>query len=722
MTQQEIIPRVYGVNDAYNKLPMEIGLIALAGGGPVGAQFMVSGSGAVDALGKRTVEALFRGPGRPDFNLFGMQREEYRLRYDSPAVGLTLGYKVYSLTNLTNLGEYGRGAEARLSFGDWSVRGFAAKSLFIASPDSDRALQLGFAPSEAFSLKLNYLSESREGKAGSRIFSLQSRYASRLATVTMEYSWDATSAAGPAAGNTALWLETDGSAGIASYRINLIRSGANFGGYYQNLDYRSAEVTLNPWKKLQVRGSYLDQRRNTAILPYFLPFYDRTIQAGLQYQAASWFGLSLEQRIHDRQDLSQDARFDYRDSTLRAGAVTHFGLLDLQAYLDIGRTHNTLTGESEHLAEYTFSANATVINRFTLGGYVHYRNQKETFTGDHERQLDLNFNVGYQVGRTRAEAYYRTSVHQELYQTALSEKSFEDPLFLLNNYDMFGLSFSQRFGNGHQLSLRVQRAADGFASGEGRSRMIGLLEYSIPLGMPVSRKTTVGRLRGKIFDAEAGRAGVAGVVVRANDLAALTDEKGEYTFNGLEPGPYLLTLDASAGARSKITLERTPLEVSVAGGRNSECSIGLVTGASVEGRILVYKIDRSEATPSIKPPTMNGPAPSETEDKPKADEAKPKMVESGALSSAIVELVGADGEIFHARTDEEGRFAFEGLRPGKVSVSVLPDTLPEFHVFEQETLELDLAPGSRREVEFKVFPVVRPIRIITAGEVTIIKK
>ena len=320
------------------------------------------------------------------------------------------------------------------------------------------------------------------------------------------------------------------------------------------------------------------------------------------------------------------------------------------------------------------------------------------------------------------EAYYRTSVHQGLYQTALSEKSFEDPLFLLNNYDMFGLSFSRRFGNGHQLSLRVQRAADGFASGEKGSRMIGLLEYSIPLGMPVSRKTTVGRLRGRVFDAEAGRAGVGGVIVRANDLAALTDENGEYAFNGLEPGPYLLTLDSSAGARGKITLERTPLEVSVAGGRNSECSIGLVTGASVEGRILVYKIDRSEAIPAIKPPAGNGPAASEVEDKPKADEAKPKMVESGALSSAIVELVGADGEIFHARTDEEGRFAFEGLRPGKVSVSVLPDTLPEFHVFEQGTFELDLTPGSRREVEFKVFPVVRPIQIITAGEVTIIKK
>ena len=170
----------------------------------------------------------------------------------------------------------------------------------------------------------------------------------------MEYAWDGTSAARPAAANTALWLEAGGSAGIASYRVNLIRSGANFGGYYRNLDYRSADFTLNPWKKLQVRASYLDQRRNTAILPYFLPFYDRTVQAGFQYQASSWFGLSLEQRIHDRQDLSPDARFDYRDSTLRARGLAHFGPLNLQGYLDIGRTHNTLTGESEQLAEYAF--------------------------------------------------------------------------------------------------------------------------------------------------------------------------------------------------------------------------------------------------------------------------------------------------------------------------------------------------------------------------------
>jgi hypothetical protein len=583
LTQQEIIPRVYGINDAWNKLPMEVGFVALAGAeGGSSAQFKIAGSGALDASGKRTLDVLLRGPGRADLNLFGMQREEYRLRYDSPDLGVSVGDHVYTLSRLTNLGEYGRGAEARLSFGPWSVRGYTEKNLFLSAPESDRAVQVGFKPGENFSLEANYYSETRAGRSASRIFSFQSRYASRLADVTVEYSWDRTDAAALLPSTTALWLGASGSTGIAAYRFNLIHSGADFGGYYRNLDYRSAELTLTPWTKLQVRTSYLDQRRNTAILPFFSPFYDRTVQAGLQYQARPWLNVSLEQRIHDRQDLSPSARFDYRDSTLRAGATAQFGPLGLQGYLDFGRTHNTLSGESERLAEYTFSANAVVINTFTLGGYAHYRNQKETFTGDHERQLDLNFCAGYQTGRTRLEAFYRTSVHQQLYQTALSEKSFEDPLFLLNNYDMFGLSLSRRFGNGHQVSLRIQRAVDDSSSGATGGRLVGLLEYSIPLGMPVGRKTTIGRLRGRIYDAESGSKGVGGVIVRANDLATVTDAKGEYIFNGLEPGRYLLTVEPPAETRSKITLERTPLEVAVAGGASSERSAGSRFTRSIE--------------------------------------------------------------------------------------------------------------------------------------------
>ena len=126
--------------------------------------------------------------------------------------------------------------------------------------------------------------------------------------------------------------------------------------------------------------------------------------------------------------------------------------------------------------------------------------------------------------------------------------------------------------------------------------MIGLLEYSIPLGMPVSRKTTVGKLRGRSSTPKpAGR----GSGAWSSGPTTWPADRRERRIHFQRPGARPLPSDARFVRRgaSKITLERTPLEVSVAGGRISECSIGLVTGASVEGRILVYKIDRSEGTP-----------------------------------------------------------------------------------------------------------------------------
>ena len=133
MTQQEIIPRVYGVNDAYTKLPMDVGFIAMAGGGPVGAQFLVSGSGAGMPWGSARSTRSSAARAIPTSAFSGCSAKNTGCATIRRRVGLTLGDKVYSLTNLTNL-EIRPRAEARLSFGDWSVRGFAAKSLFMASP------------------------------------------------------------------------------------------------------------------------------------------------------------------------------------------------------------------------------------------------------------------------------------------------------------------------------------------------------------------------------------------------------------------------------------------------------------------------------------------------------------------------------------------------------------------------------------------------------------
>ena len=724
LTQQDIIPHVYGNVDYYNKVPLEVGFVGLSTSQGVRyAQFKISGAGALDKLGRHKVDLLLRGPGKNDFSLFGLQREEYRFRYDSPLLNVNVGDKSFALTSLTQFGEYGRGVEAVLSLGRWSLRGYYERNLFAGATDNDKALQLGFSPADRLSFKFSYLTEAKTERPDSRILSLQSRYVSDPANVTLEYSWDGTEKKNVRAANSALWLEAGGGYKFFSYRANLIQSGAEFNGYYRNLNYRSGELTLSPGSKLQLRASYLDQRRNTAILPYFLPFYDRTFQAGLQWQARKWLMVSLEYRDHDRQDLSANSQFNYCDKTFRAGAMVNIGSFNLQNFVDYGKTFNELTQKYEKLIEYTVATNVTIINKLTLGGYAHYRDQDESFTGEKERRLDLNFNAGFQSGRTRVDAFYRTAIHQGLYRSALSERSFEDPVFLLNNYDMFGMSFTQRFGNGHQLAVRVQRAANSFVSAGPANKFIGLVEYSIPLGFPVSRKTTIGMLRGKVYDAENGRKGVEGVIVRANDLATVTDMSGDYVFHGIEPGSYSMTLEERSAQNGKITLEKTPLTLTVEGGKKLECSIGLTTGASVAGRVMVYKLDKPDPNLIIKKgPDPKGPSVSESAEKDKADDAKPKMVESAALVATAVELVSADEEVFHALTDEDGRFVFDALRPGKYALKVYDNNLPELHAFEKDTFEFELKPGSQEKVEIKVLPIIRPIQIIQQGEVTIKKK
>lgn len=724
LTQQDIIPRAYGRSDYFTRVPLMVGFVGMSSNtGGQYAQFRISGNGALDETGRHKVDLYMRGPGRNDFNLFGLQREEYRFRYESEAVSVNVGDKSFTLTNLTQLGNYGRGVEAVLNLDRWMIRGFYEHNLFLGSTESDKALQLRYAPTDRLSFQLSYLDETGAAQSAGHIFSLHSRYSSEAANVALEYSYDTPENGNTGPGRSALWLEADGRNKFLSYRANVIQSGAGYNGYYRNLYYRSAAVILLPRSKVQFRASYLDQRRNTAIQPYFPPFYDRTIQAGLQWQAKNWLLLSLERRAHDRRDLSENFQFNYRDRTFQAGALVNIGSFNLQYFVDYGKTYNELTQKYERLVEYTLGTNLMAIDKLSLGAYAHYRDQDESFTGEKERQLELNFNVGFRSGRTSLNAFCRTAIHQDLYRSVLSERDFEDPVFLLNNYDLFGASLTQRFGNGHQLSVRVQRAANAFAEGSASKQFIGMVEYSIPLGVPVSRKKSIGMLRGKVFDAENGRKGIEGVIVKANDFVTVTDAAGKYIFNGLQPGPYSLSLEDRSSERGKITLEKMPVDLKVEGGRKLDCFIGLATGASITGRIMVYKLEKPDpALMAKKNGDPKGPMASEPETGAKSDDAKPKMVESAPLVATALELVGEDEAVYHALSDVDGRFMFEGLRPGKYTLTVFDNALPELHAFEKDTFTFELKAGSQEEVEIRVYPIIRQIQIIQQGEVTIKKK
>lgn len=728
MTEFEVIPRISGKADYFNKLPAEVGFLAIGASGAQGyGQFRFQGAGSLDREGNHRLDFFFRGPGRgmsrDIFYQFGYQPEEYRLSYDSPKLNAHIGDGVFSLTRLTEIGNYGRGLEAGAAFGRWSFRGYLERMLVLSGTGNEKALQLGYRPLDNVRFDLSCMTrKDPERPAASRIFSLQSRFTQKNLYGNLEYSWDSSSDRGFHPAGTAFWLEAGATFKKLNARANIIRSGADFHGYYENLDYDSADVSYASAEKWGLRASYLDQKRHTAIEPYFQPFHDRTVQAGAFYQAFRHLSFSLDERVHDRRDLSDEQAFDYRDTSLRLGAFSYFGTFNLQGFVDVGRTGNQRTHESERLTEYTLTANYLAINRISLSAYVHYRDQNESFTGDKIRGLDMNFTVGINLGRVAMNAFYRTSVLQDLYRSALSRQSFEDPALLLSNYDMFGANMTFRFKNGHSLGFQVQRAANPVrAVGLPGTSTIGLFEYSIPVGFPVTRKMTVGMLRGRVFDSDKGRLGVPGMIVRVNDFATVTNSRGEYVFHGLNPGSYKVTVDDRNVGSDRVTVEKMPMNLVVEGGKKTDCPIGLTTGASLGGRVMVYDFEGIALQvikngPDAGPPSVGSPS-----EPGSGTQAKSQLIERTPHAGTAVELRG-EGDVFEQVTDGQGRFLFEGLRPGRYVLRVYDDNLPEFHVFEKDTFELDLNPAGKEEITIRVVPVSRPIQIIDQGEVKIKKK
>ena len=720
MTEVDIIPRVFGIPDYHFKLPVEVAVMgSTASGSRRTGQFHVAGAGALDAEGLRRVDFRLRGPGRPDYYVFGLQQEEYRASYESPAVAAHVGDKAFRLTRLTEYGEYGRGLEVKGRIGRFSLGGYAERALFRTERLAEKAVQLSCRAADSLEFSLSGLDRAEEGSSNRRLLSFSSRWTTSLADVSLEISSD--EAGGGLAGksNSAVWFEGRGKRKTTTYGLTLVRSGPDYKGYYRNLSYQAADLAFVPASGLSLRGSFLSQRRNQAVLPYFNAFYDRTIQFGADYRLNTWLNLTLDQRTHDRQDLSADGLFDYRDSTLRLGSFVHFGTFFFQNMLDFGRTRNKLSGETECLTEITLSGSYIAGEKFNLDAYLYYRGQNQSFTGDKERRLDFNLRAGTKLGRVDLQAFFRTAIHRELYRSIFSEALFDDPTYVWNNYDVLGLDATLRLANGHRLSVRLQRTVNPLQVATSTPKFVGLVEYTIPVGIPVRRKPDIGQLRGRIGDAEKNGRGIAGIIVKANDLATVTDRKGEYVFHGLPAGSYNLSLDLRRAGMDKITAEKTPLAVEVPGGKTVDCPLEVVTGGGVEGRIIVLKFERNDAASLVKMPGEKEPEKSGPAEK---GPDSPRLVEAGGLANTPIELSNGE-EVFERTTDENGAFSFTGLRPGTYTLSVSGDRLPEFYSLERDTVEVTVRPGATAAVTFRAVPQARSIEIISQGEATLkIKK
>ncbi|MCX6141603.1 MAG: carboxypeptidase-like regulatory domain-containing protein, partial [Ignavibacteriales bacterium] len=257
-------------------------------------------------------------------------------------------------------------------------------------------------------------------------------------------------------------------------------------------------------------------------------------------------------------------------------------------------------------------------------------------------------------------------------------------------YSLFDASVQHRFTGGEVLAVRGRQSI--FAPSNDGKEFAYLAEFSIPLAVPIARKTESGRLTGKVVDSEKGT-GIQGVLVYAGGATALTDRNGEYHFVSLKPDKYYVQLDMASIGLNRVASQQLPHEVTIVGGKEERYDISLTRAIGVSGVVLIFG--------------MKDQAPGDT--------SQPQLIEQGGHPNVILELSNPQ-ESARRVSDNKGRFSFAGIRPGKWTLRILEGNLPQNTYFDKDSYVIDAAPGASMEFTFKALPRKRRIQILQQGK------
>ena len=694
----EIIPRISGVEEHFHKIPAEVTLRYVSqknGEHTSGFQTEVRGEGTLDEEGSKHIKFRFSGPDVQDKSIFG-ERDEYTLSYWTKDYELHFGDRTYSLSWLTENYLYGRGVEGKLPINDrFSLGAYHTKTRWLEPKTEETAVYMDFLLSEKNKVGLNYLRKLRDGKL-SNITSFDAELKPfRNTKVDLEYALGPGGTTKDNAYLTRLYGRSD----RLNYYLKLTHAGPDYPGYYSDLDYISGGVGLPVDKHLKLNASFRREKNNLDENPAFYSApLEKYYQLGLDYKLETDTTFSLDWLTRDRRDRLNSPRFDYQDDTVRLGIGRGFDKLTIQTSAEFGKTRNKLDSMTSDSGRYSASVYFKPDEKQSYSAYLYY-DKNSDFTGESRRSTTIGLNARYKIAN-------RTFINFAL-QTNDRQGS------ALGGRDHLELRVSHTFTNNNKLSLLARHTT--YRNSDMEDDTALMVQYKIPLGLPVCRKKSVGSIKGNIYDEETGNA-IADVILRLNGLTAITDKAGHFTFPSVRPGIWYLNIDTASIGMDRVPTRKTPIELAVKGGEKTPVIVSVTRSASLLGRIIVYGYEKSQSKmlPAKNSSDINGNYYISGNGSGNSEDAK--LIEDYGLANTIVELRNTS-EIRRTLTDNRGHFEFEQLRPAKWTLKINSGNLPEYHYLEKDTFEVNLKSGERKEISAKVLPRKRRIRIIDEPQI-----
>lgn len=715
----EIIPRVTGDPDMQHRIPAELTMWYRARDGDGAAQLELRGAGYLDEVSDRYIEFFMRAPSTRDRGFLG-RRDEYRINYFTDDYGVRLGDQSYRLSRLTSYHRYGRGLGVDYHPVDalTGVGAYYVEDRWLRPDRAEGGLYVEHEVDRDILARLNLLRRDRSGtdirpRITDTIWSLEGegRPLEQM-NLRAEYAFAKRNEGDAGLTDSAYRVEVDGRVDRGYYRAATFRAGPDYYGYHHDSQRSYVSLTYPLADRLRGNLSWNRYERNLDLRPdRFAASRETLWRLGGNYRLEDGWSLSLNVDDFARYDLLTPARFDFREQALRLGVGHSAPEYSARAEVRVGNQEDRLRDESRTAWNYRLYGTWRPERELYLTAFAGF-GDNDSLRGS--RLLRDSSNLGFSA-RWRPHPDLDLSFWYRKYGFDAHDRP---------ESDQFSVRMRHALPNDHAVTAEARHHSRDL----GPSSTTYQVAYTIPFGVAVGRRTTVGAIEGRIYDEEvAARPGVEGAILKVDGATAVSDERGDFIFPALAPGVYELSVDRASIGLDRVVEQGLPMSVEVVGGETMELDLGVVRAATVSGTVLVVPGNNNNLNNNQNPGEQAGNDGAVVGD-PRNNNSNGNnngqvtgepgnnnnQGEATGLANVLVELSN-ERETVRRVTNRRGEFLFENMRPGEWTLKVYDHNVPAYHYLETTEQELTLGAGESREMTIRILPRTREIRFIDEG-------
>ena len=664
----EIIPMAPR-GESWHKIPsiLNIKQVYKRGENQIGFLGSVSGRGFLDEGGKHNISFLLKLPGFPETTLLP-EEGTYKIGYWTERYELYLGDRSYFLTPLTMTPQTGRGGEWKLNAESCSLGGYYMQTRPSAALVTAVAVYMDYVFNDKNSIGFNYLKKQDEGTS---IVSMEGQFEPyNAATLDFEYATGVEKRVGDAyllrLGADRDWL---------SYLFELRHADPGYPGSSRDMDSFSCRFVLPIGGNMSLTAGFRQEKHNLNLNQSLSSAsYTEGYNLGFYWNPDSKTSLSTGLRVDNRKDLLTPPDYNSRKIKFDLSISKTFGQLNIGASIGAENNFDFLNSRDSFSGKYTYSTTYKPSDNQSYKFWLNHNT--ESLIGTVGSYTSAGLDCFFQLWpgtslRTHLKTYYYEQLHS------------------LGGGNL-GLEFTHTFANRSTISL--QGNYDVYRDPGKENKASLTINYKLPLEIPVSRRKSIGTVSGRVYCEETNE-GIPNVIVRLDSAMAVTNRDGRFRFPAVKTGICYLHINISKAKPGLIATQRMPIELTVEGARETIIEVGVTTPASLRGQITLYHFEKQGMGDFTD---TNG---------------SENLLPDYGLAGTMLELKSGS-EIKRVLTNSNGFFEFLDLQPGKWTLKISKDELPEYHYFEQALYDFNLIPGQNEEILVKVLPQKRRIQIL----------